>query len=100
MPAMLLPTGRTTSRSCSPSTPRHVDQSLPPLSRAPDLPVRLPVSRRIPGRGAVAVVGRADVDGGHIPAGRPAGEGAVELVDDLPALQGQRLRHGGRLILL
>jgi hypothetical protein len=39
------------------------------------------------------------VDGGDITAGVPAGVGAVELVDDLPALQGQRLGDRGGLVL-
>jgi hypothetical protein len=39
------------------------------------------------------------VDRGDVAAGGLAGEGAVELDDDLPALLGQRLGHGGGLEL-
>src|SRR3954470_10914616 len=76
------------------SATRSERSSLPP-----DLPVRLPVARRVPGGRALAVVGRGDVHRCHVSAVGTAREGAVEFVDDLPALEGQRLGHGGGLVL-
>src|SRR4051812_43245125 len=52
----------------------------------PDFAVGGAVAFGVPGQGAAAVGGGRDVDGGDVAAGGLAREGAVELVDDLPAL--------------
>src|ERR1044072_4309120 len=67
---------------------------------APQTPIRLPVPLRVPGRTAAAVGRGGDVDRSDITTGGLPGEGAVEFVDDLPALLGQRFRHRRGLVRL